>query len=96
MTKPIDLDQYRGLAAQNATDARRLAAREDSNEQARRAKRDELERRLVTVPAANWKEAAEKARYIFGLYAANLGENDTRSRHLIDAASADFDRLEEQ
>jgi len=51
--KPIDLDRHRGMAAQKAIDLRRL-----------RLRQDELEAHLLAAPAANWGEAAEKARYL--------------------------------
>jgi hypothetical protein len=56
----IDLDQHRGMAAQKATDLRRLLADVEANGRALRLRQDELEAHLVAAPAANWREAAEK------------------------------------
>ncbi len=56
--KTIDLDQHRGMAAQKATDLRRLLADVEANERALRLRQDELEARLIAAPAANWREAA--------------------------------------
>ena len=43
--KTIDLDQHRGMAAQKATELRRLVADVEANEQALRLRQDELESR---------------------------------------------------
>lgn len=91
--QPIDLDQHRGMAAQKATSSRRLLAQVESNERALRQRREELEVHLIAAPAANWVEAAEKARYVIGLYAASLGAGDTQRHTLISAVLADFERL---
>ena len=59
--KTIDLDQHRGMAAQKATDLRRLLANVEANERSLRLRQDELESHLIAAPAAGWQEAAEKA-----------------------------------
>jgi hypothetical protein len=89
----IDLDQHRGMAAQKATDLRRLAAEVEANEQALRLRQDELESQLIAAPAANWHEAAEKARYLLGLFAASLAAQDPRRQKLIAGVLEDFSRL---
>jgi hypothetical protein len=91
--KSIDLDQHRGMAAQKATDLRRLLAEVEANETALRLRQDELESHLVAEPAANWHEAAEKARYLFNLFAAAPAQQDPRRQKLIAAVLADFERL---
>jgi hypothetical protein len=91
--KTIDLDRRRGMEAQKATDLRRLLAEVEANERTLRLRQDELEAHLAAAPAANWPEAAEKARYVLGLYAATLPAEDTRRRTLIAAVLADFERL---
>ena len=50
--KRIDLDQHRGMAAQKATDLRRLLADVEANEKSLRLRQDELEARMVAAPAA--------------------------------------------
>src|SRR5713101_1229314 len=70
--KTIDLDQHRGMAAQKATDFRRLLADVEANERSLRLRQDELESHLIAAPAASWQEAAEKARYLLNLFAATL------------------------
>jgi hypothetical protein len=91
--KPIDLDQHRGMSAQKATGLRRLLAEVESNEKSLRLRQDELETQLLSAPAANWHDAAEKARYLLNLFAATLGAQDPRRQKLIAAVLADFKRL---
>jgi hypothetical protein len=91
--KTIDLDQHRGMAAQKATDIRRLLAEVEANERALRLRQDELESHLVAAPAANWPEAAEKARYLLNLFANTLTAADPRRQRLIAAVLNDFERL---
>ena len=91
--KPIDLDQHRGMSAQKATGLRRLLAEVESNERSLRLRQDELETQLLAAPAANWHDAAEKARYLLNLFAATLGDQDPRRQKLIAAVLADFKRL---
>jgi hypothetical protein len=91
--KTIELDRHRGMAAQKATDLRRLLAEVEANEKALRLRQDELESHLVAAPAANWHEAAEKARYLLNLFAATLTASDPRRQKLIAAVLDDFARL---
>jgi hypothetical protein len=91
--KPIDLDQHRGMSAQKATGLRRMLAEVEANEKTLRLRQDELETQLLAAPAANWHDAAEKARYLLNLFAATLGAQDPRRQKLIAAVLADFRRL---
>lgn len=91
--KTIDLDQRRGMVAQKATELRRLLANVEANEKELRLRQDELESHLIAAPAANWHEAAEKARYLLNLFAATLAAQDPRRQKLIAAVLADFKRL---
>jgi hypothetical protein len=91
--KTIDLDQHRGMAAQKATGLRRLLANVQANEKALRLRQDELEAHLLAAPAANWPEAAEKARYLLKLFAASPSAQDPRRQKLIAAVLGDFERL---
>jgi hypothetical protein len=52
-----------------------------------------LETQLLSAPAANWHDAAEKARYLLNLFATTLGAQDPRRQKLIAAVLADFKRL---
>lgn len=91
--KTVDLDQHRGMAAQKATDLRRMLAEVETNEQALRLRQDELESRLLAAPSGTWHEAAEKARYLLNQYAATMAAQDQRRQKLIAAVLADFRRL---
>lgn len=91
--KPIDLDQHRGMSAQKATGLRRMMAEVEANERSLRLRQDELEAQLLAAPAANWHDAAEKARYLLNLFAASLTTQDPRRQKLIAAVLADFRRL---
>jgi hypothetical protein len=91
--KTIDLDEHRGMAAQKATDQRRLLAEVEDNERALRLRRDELETQLLATPAADWHEAALKARYLLNLFAELPAADDPRRQKLIAAVLADLERL---
>jgi hypothetical protein len=94
--KTIELDQHRGMTAQKATDLRRLLADVEANERALRLRQDELEAQLVAAPAANWREATDKARYLLQLFANSLTAQDPRRQKLIAAVLDDFDRLAQE
>jgi len=91
--RTIELDQHRGLKAQKATELRRLVTEVEANERALRQRQDALEIQLVAAPAADWREAAAKARYLLGLFAVTPAAQDPRRQKLIEAVLADFDRL---
>jgi hypothetical protein len=91
--KTVDLDHHRGMAAQKATTLRRLLADVEANEEALRLRQDELESHLLAAPAANWQEAAEKARYLLNLFATTVTAQDPRRQKLIAAVLADLKRL---
>src|SRR5437588_7474964 len=92
--RTVNLDQHRGMAAQKATELRRLMADVEANEKALRQRQDELESHLVAAPAASWHDAADKARYLLGLFAGTAVAQDPRRQKLIAAVLADFERLE--
>ena len=90
---PVDLDRHRGMAAQKATDIRRVLAEVEANAKLLRDRQGAVEIQLLAVPAASWPEAAAKARYVLNLYAAGLAPDDTHHRDLVGAIMADFARL---
>jgi hypothetical protein len=94
--KTVELDRHRGMAAQKATDLRRLLANVEANEKELRLRQDELEAHLIAAPAANWHEAADKARYLLNCFAATPVAQDPRRQRLITAVLADFTRLEDE
>ena len=91
--KTIDLDLHRGMAAQKATELRRLLTDVETDQNALRVRQEELESHLLASPAANWHEAAEKARYLLNLFSESLTSQDPRRQKLIAAVLADFKRL---
>ncbi len=94
--KTIDLDQRRGMAAQKATELRRLLADVDANEKALRLRQDQLESHLLAEPATNWHEAADTARSLLNLFAATRAAEDPRRQKLIASVLADFKRLSDE
>ena len=91
--RTVDLDEHRGMAAQKATDIRRLVFEVEANERALRLRQNELETQLMAAPAASWIEASDKARYLLNLFASTPGAEDPRRQMLIAAVIQDFDRL---
>jgi len=89
----IDLDQHRGMAAQKATELRRLRADVEADAQTLRARQRELEAQLIATPAGSWSEAAEKVRYLLGLFAATPAAQDPRRQQLIANVLEDFRSL---
>jgi hypothetical protein len=90
---PINLDSQRGMAAQKATEIRRLLAEVQANEASLRMQQAELEVRLTAAPAGSWEEAGEKFRYLIGLFAASPAGQDPRRQLLIAAALKDLETL---
>jgi len=90
---PIDLDRHRGMAAQKATDIRRVLAEVETNTRLLRDRQGVVELQLLAVPAATWSEAVAKARYVLNLYSAGLAPTDTHHRDLVTAVLADLTRL---
>jgi len=91
--EPTSLDAHRGMAAQKATELRRVTADVAADQAALRARQAELEEILASAPASTWAEAVEKARYLLDLLAKSPVASDPRRRKLIDEVLADFDRL---
>jgi hypothetical protein len=91
--KAIELDAHRGMMAQKATDLRRLLAEVEADERALRLRQEELEAHLLSAPAANLSDAAEKVRYLLRLFAATSAGQDPRRQKLIANVLDDFARL---
>jgi hypothetical protein len=89
----IRLDDRRGMAAQKATDIRRLVSEVEANERALRLRQDELELQLSAAPSLTWEDAAGKARYLLSLFASTQAAQDPRRQRLIADVLADFIRL---
>ncbi len=69
---PIELDKHRGMAAQKATDIRRVIADVEANAKLLRDKQGVVEIEILAAPATSWPEAVAKARYVLNLYSAGL------------------------
>ena len=93
---PIDLDKHRGMAAQKATDIRRVLAEVEANAKLLRDKQGLVEIQILAAPATSWPEAVAKERYILSLYSAGLAPADTHHRELVAAVLADLTRLVEE
>jgi len=94
MTKQtIELDMRRGMAAQKATELRRLMSEVSANEELLRGRQKELEEQLLATPATTWADAADKARYLLSLYASSPAAQDPRRQMLIARVLEDFVRL---
>jgi hypothetical protein len=89
----IELDMRRGMAAQKATELRRLLSEVAANEDALRERQKHLEEQLLAAPALSWEEAADKARYLLSLFANSLAGQDPRKQLLIARVLEDFMRL---
>lgn len=89
----VDLDKHRGMAAQKATELRRLVNEVAADAANLKARQDELEKFLVAAPAGGWPEAVEKARYLLTLFAATSEAQDPRRKTLIANLLADFEHL---
>jgi hypothetical protein len=91
--KTVDLDDHRGMAAQKATDLRRLLADVAANERTLRETQEQLEAQLLAAPASSWEEVADKVRYLLSILAATPSGQDPRRQMLIQAVLDDFSRL---
>jgi hypothetical protein len=89
----VKLDIHRGMAAQKATDIRRIVAEVEANERSLRQRQDELELQFVAAPALTWEDAAGKARYLLSIFATTPAAQDPRRQRLIADLLADFIRL---
>ncbi len=92
----IDLDRHRGMAAQKATELRRLLSEVEANEKKMRQRQAVLEQQLLAKPAMSWEEAADKARYLLSLFASSPCAQDPRRQLLIAKVMEDFIHLSSQ
>ena len=90
---PVDLDKHRGMAAQKATELRRLMSDVEANERLLRQRQQELEEQLLASEAPTWEAAADKARYLLSLFASTPAAQDPRRQLLIARVLEDFIRL---
>lgn len=93
MTQPVDLDLHRGMAAGKSTEIRRRLQEAEAEEAVFQRRKDEVEAFLLATPAANWPEAAAKARYLLQIFASILDANDCHGQRLIQGTLDDLVRL---
>jgi hypothetical protein len=91
--EPTDLDKYRGMMAQKETERRRDLNEVQLDQKNLRAQHEELEHFLSATPAKSWAEAAEKMRYLLGLFSLTPEGMDPRRHRLIEALLVDLDCL---
>jgi len=91
--RTIDLDKHRGMAAQKATELRRVISEVAADRARLKARQDELEKFLVAAPSANWSDAVEKTRYLLGIFGTTAEAQDPRRKKLIANLLGDFERL---
>jgi hypothetical protein len=72
---PIPLDRHRGIAAQNTTELRRQLAEVEANQNALRARQNELEAQLIAASALSWCEAGEKDALSAGPLCSRAGRS---------------------
>lgn len=89
----VALDNHRGMAAQKATELRRLVAEVAADQASLKERQDALEQQLISAPASGWPEVAEKTRYLLTLFAATTEGQDSRRKQLIANLLDDFERL---
>ena len=82
-------------APEPVPELRRILADVEADEKALRSRQEALETQLIAEPATTWPEAAEKARYLLGLFAATQAAQDPRRKTLIANVLEDFKRLTE-
>jgi hypothetical protein len=93
--RTVDLDRHRGMAAQKATELRRLVLEVEADQKQLRDRQAALEEQLLAKPALTWLEAADKARYLLSLFAGSPSAQDPRRQLLIARVLEDFGRLSE-
>ena len=90
---PVELDLRRGMAAQKATELRRMLQDVEADQSALRRRRDELEKHLFGAPSTSLIEVSAKARYLLQLYAASHDASDPRRQQLISTVLEELDTL---
>jgi len=90
---PTSLDAHRGMAAQKATELRRLRSEVEADQAALRARQGGTRRSTRGRSGCELARGGEKARYLLGLFAQSSAAIDPRRRKLIDRVMADFDHL---
>ena len=89
---PTNLDEHRGMAAQKATDIRRLRSEVEADQAALRTRQADLEDLLAAAHASIGQMRSR--RPVICLVSLRRAPTQwTRGRKLIDSVMADFDHL---
>src|SRR3974377_445627 len=91
--EPVELDEYRGMAGQKATEVGRRLCEDHAEQADLRRRQVEFEDNAAAAPSKTWSEAAEKARYLIQLFAETPEARAPRRRELIAQVLDDFARL---
>jgi hypothetical protein len=90
---PVELDEYRGMAAQKSTELRRQRHEVEADQAALQGRQEEFERHAVAAPSTTWPEVAAKARYLIQIFGATPEGRDPRRQELIAQVLDDLVRL---
>lgn len=94
---PVELDEHRGMAAQQQTEARRSQlVRFQAEREAMLVRQEELENLLVAAPAETWTDVAAAAQYLIQLFALTSEAQNERRKKLIARTLEDIARLSRQ
>ena len=94
---PVDLDEHRDMAAQQATELRRERILEFRADQiALQRRQEEPDRLLLAGPSENWPAAAAKAQHLIELFAATPYGQSPRCKELIAHTLDDLRRLSKE
>ena len=90
---PVELDRHRGMAAQKATELRRMLKEVEADQSALRQRREELEKHLFAESSSSLFEVAAKARYLLQLFAVTQDAADPRRQQLINTVLSELETL---
>ncbi|MBT7509695.1 MAG: hypothetical protein HN650_04675 [Rhodospirillaceae bacterium] len=93
MENLIELDGHRNKETRKSVDIRRKMQELQIDQELVQHRREELERLLLSTPAATWREAAMTAQYLLQLIAATPAGQEPRCKDLIDQSFDDLTRL---
>ncbi len=94
---PVELDEHRGMAAQQQTEVRRQHLdRFQIEHEAMRVRQEELESLLIAAPAETWTDVAAAAQYLIQLFAITSEAQNERRKELIARTLEDLARLSKE
>src|SRR5690242_14800253 len=91
--EPIDLDTCRGLAAQAATEQRRLSQEVEADHARLEARDAAVEEAFLAAQPATARERLNRACYLIRLFASTPEALDPRRQALIESVLADLERM---